>query len=154
MMNRVRFHRKVEAPSIPSQGQAYGYEEREDGTLRKQDPPERDDSLGPAFYKAGMVSTSIGNRRFMLTVVLVIKQVCCSSELIFHADCVHLWLWCWTAMLDIWVRFPGVSRICQRYTSSQLHPSSVCGIKALKRDPDYKNGWKIVKCGCNTKPLI
>ena len=48
--NRLKFLRKPEAPSIPTPGQAYGYEENEDGTLRKQDPPDKDASLGPAFY--------------------------------------------------------------------------------------------------------
>uniref|UniRef100_A0A2C9KKI0 Sperm-tail PG-rich repeat-containing protein 2 n=1 Tax=Biomphalaria glabrata TaxID=6526 RepID=A0A2C9KKI0_BIOGL len=47
---RVKFHRKPEAPSIPTQGQAYGYEECEDGTLKKQDPPVKDMSIGPAYY--------------------------------------------------------------------------------------------------------
>ncbi|XP_046567757.1 sperm-tail PG-rich repeat-containing protein 2-like [Haliotis rubra] len=50
MTNRIKFHRKPEAPSIPYPGQAYGYEEFEDGTLKKQDAPSRDRSLGPAFY--------------------------------------------------------------------------------------------------------
>ncbi|KAK3802621.1 hypothetical protein RRG08_010392 [Elysia crispata] len=50
MTSRIKFHRKPEAPSIPSQGQAYGYEECADGTLKKQDPPAKDSSLGPAYY--------------------------------------------------------------------------------------------------------
>lgn len=49
--SRIKFHRKPEAPSIPMSGQAYGYEECDDGTLKKQAPPDRDVSLGPAFYK-------------------------------------------------------------------------------------------------------
>ena len=50
MSNRIKFHRKPEAPSIPSPGKAYGYEENEDGTLKKQDPPNADNSMGPAYY--------------------------------------------------------------------------------------------------------
>ena len=50
MMNRIKFHRKPDAPSIPTPGQAYGYEENEDGTLVKQDPPDKDNSMGPAYY--------------------------------------------------------------------------------------------------------
>ncbi|XP_059155171.1 sperm-tail PG-rich repeat-containing protein 2-like, partial [Physella acuta] len=50
MSSRIKFYRKPEAPSIPSQGQAYGYEECDDGSLKKQDPPTKDNSLGPAYY--------------------------------------------------------------------------------------------------------
>ncbi|CAL1526354.1 unnamed protein product [Lymnaea stagnalis] len=58
MSNRIKFHRKPEAPSIPSQGQAYGYEECEDGTLKKQDPPTKDYSLGPAYYSPMVPETT------------------------------------------------------------------------------------------------
>jgi len=45
------------APSIPTPGQAYGYEENDDGSLRKQEPPEKDRSIGPAYYKVASVSS-------------------------------------------------------------------------------------------------
>ncbi|XP_074648562.1 sperm-tail PG-rich repeat-containing protein 2-like [Tubulanus polymorphus] len=48
--NRVKFQRQPAAPSIPCPGQAYGYEENEDGTLRKQEAPNRDATMGPAYY--------------------------------------------------------------------------------------------------------
>ena len=60
MTNRIKFHRKPVAPSIPMPGQAYGYEENEDGTLHKQDPPEKDTSLGPAFYNVSKEDVSWG----------------------------------------------------------------------------------------------
>ncbi|XP_064618109.1 sperm-tail PG-rich repeat-containing protein 2-like [Liolophura sinensis] len=50
MTCRIRFHRKADAPSIPAPRQAYGYEENSDGSLKKQDPPRKDTSLGPAYY--------------------------------------------------------------------------------------------------------
>ena len=55
LTNRVTFLRKPDAPSIPSPGQAFGFEENNDGTLNKQPPPERDNSLGPAFYSVNEV---------------------------------------------------------------------------------------------------
>ncbi|XP_067944512.1 sperm-tail PG-rich repeat-containing protein 2-like [Watersipora subatra] len=56
---RLVIVRKPEAPSIPTPGQAYGFEENEDGTLRRQDPPERDTSIGPAFYSAEKPHTKV-----------------------------------------------------------------------------------------------
>uniref|UniRef100_A0A8C8RY61 Sperm tail PG-rich repeat containing 2 n=1 Tax=Pelusios castaneus TaxID=367368 RepID=A0A8C8RY61_9SAUR len=47
----LKVYRKVDGPSIPSPGQAFGYEEAEDGTLIKQYPPQRDVTLGPAYYQ-------------------------------------------------------------------------------------------------------
>ncbi|KAJ8023074.1 Sperm-tail PG-rich repeat-containing protein 2 [Holothuria leucospilota] len=55
--SRIKYSRKPVAPSIPTPGQAYGYEEHEDGTLRKQEPPQRDTSLGPAFYNVNQQQT-------------------------------------------------------------------------------------------------
>ncbi|KAL7982092.1 hypothetical protein Chor_001149 [Crotalus horridus] len=52
----IKYFRKSEAPSIPSQGQAFGYEEAEDGTLIKFSQPVRDSTLGPAYYQTVYVS--------------------------------------------------------------------------------------------------
>ncbi|KAM4706645.1 sperm-tail PG-rich repeat-containing protein 2 [Discoglossus pictus] len=51
ILNHVKKYHKPAAPSIPTPGQAYGYEEAEDGSLVKQRPPTKDNSLGPAYYE-------------------------------------------------------------------------------------------------------
>lgn len=47
---RVKFNRKKNAPSIQDPKFAYGFEESHTGELIPQAPPERDPSLGPAYY--------------------------------------------------------------------------------------------------------
>uniref|UniRef100_A0A4W4EX60 Sperm-tail PG-rich repeat-containing protein 2 n=1 Tax=Electrophorus electricus TaxID=8005 RepID=A0A4W4EX60_ELEEL len=44
-------------PSIPSPGQAYGYEENEHRVLCRHKPPSADQSLGPAFYSPAQVES-------------------------------------------------------------------------------------------------
>merc|ERR1711970_1496666 len=46
----VVFKPAIDPPSIPTQGLAYGYEYLGPANIKKQPPPKRDDTLGPAFY--------------------------------------------------------------------------------------------------------
>ena len=53
--SRITFQRKADPPSIPSPGKAYGYEEAPDGSLRPQEIPHQDSSMGPAYYNINHV---------------------------------------------------------------------------------------------------
>ncbi|CAF0774387.1 unnamed protein product [Rotaria sp. Silwood1] len=48
------YNRKSLPPSIPDPKYAYGFEENDAGKLVPQHPPDRDASLGPAFYNASV----------------------------------------------------------------------------------------------------
>jgi len=72
----VKFSRLSLAPSIPCPGQAFGYEETEDGALHRQAPPRRDNTIGPAYYKPAVV------RNILRT----------TTELVVE-DCISLWLY-------------------------------------------------------------
>ena len=45
----------MDPPSIPSPGKSYGYEEANDGSLKPQKMPDKDFSMGPAYYNVDHV---------------------------------------------------------------------------------------------------
>ena len=52
--NAFSYNRKSLPPSIPDPKYAFGFEEDNAGKLVPQQPPSRDDSLGPAFYNTSL----------------------------------------------------------------------------------------------------
>ena len=54
----------MDPPSIPSPGKSFGYEEGTDGALLPQAGPDKDSSLGPAYYKPGVVCTTLFSAHF------------------------------------------------------------------------------------------
>ena len=54
---RLLFTRKQTAPSIPTPGQSYGYDETGDGDLTPQPLPPQDSTMGPAYYNVSHVQT-------------------------------------------------------------------------------------------------
>lgn len=46
----MKINRKKNAPSIQDPKLAYGYEEDDSGELIPQAPPDKDSSIGPAYY--------------------------------------------------------------------------------------------------------
>lgn len=61
--SKVKYKRQIDPPSIPSPGQAYGYEETEGGGIKKQSPPDKDSTIGPAFYNnLGIVETEAAKK--------------------------------------------------------------------------------------------
>ena len=52
---RLLFTRKATAPSIPTPGQSYGYDETGDGNLTPQPLPPQDSTMGPAYYNVSHV---------------------------------------------------------------------------------------------------
>lgn len=57
---RITYARQYTAPSIPIPGKSYGYEETQTGGLVPQACPDRDSTIGPAYYNVNHVSSIKG----------------------------------------------------------------------------------------------
>jgi hypothetical protein len=53
--HKMKFDRKKNPPSIQDPKNAYGFEEGPNGELIPQPAPERDASIGPAFYNSVII---------------------------------------------------------------------------------------------------
>ncbi len=58
-MHYIDYGQHGTAPSIPAFGHNYGFEEDECGSLKPQESPNYDHTLGPAFYNVSQVSLSL-----------------------------------------------------------------------------------------------
>lgn len=58
LSGHITWKRKIDPPSIPSPGKSFGYEEGTDGALLPQGGPEKDATLGPAYYKPDQVNSA------------------------------------------------------------------------------------------------
>ena len=67
----VKFQRQSVAPSIPSTGQAYGYEETGEGFLIPHTAPGTDATMGPAYYYPNYRETHTTNKWELHTFLLV-----------------------------------------------------------------------------------
>ncbi|XP_064209299.1 sperm-tail PG-rich repeat-containing protein 2 [Anguilla rostrata] len=61
--NLLKSLRQPDIPSIPSPGQAFGYEESDQGILHRQPLPPKDDTLGPAYY-CPLVAESSSSQKY------------------------------------------------------------------------------------------
>jgi hypothetical protein len=59
--SRVKINRKKNPPSIQDPKNAYGFEEGANGELVPQAPPDKDPSIGPAYYNTVNIFTSCSN---------------------------------------------------------------------------------------------
>jgi hypothetical protein len=64
---KVKLNRKKNAPSIQDPKYAYGFEESHSGELIPQLPPDRDATLGPAYYNTVVFICMIGNLLLLIS---------------------------------------------------------------------------------------
>jgi hypothetical protein len=76
---KVKITRKRNPPSIQDPKNAYGFEEGADGELVPQAPPDKDPSIGPAYYNT--VSNRFKPLCFILIILLMLNIVICAMQL-------------------------------------------------------------------------